>query len=524
MAKKRKLEASPGADRSELHRLLDAAKADHWDDGPRLALADWLEENGGEPDKARAEVIRLQLDASNGGPPWRAAAEQIRDRHVREWMPTNRDVFTHLLPTCERGLLAGGGSGADWGGGAAPDEAWRWVETARPSFVRMRELPAMLAAPRLRSVAHLDLGSDRRGVAALHHLCDAAALPRRLAFGCSADNLPLVARRLRPGLEGLTLWAHGGYSHGMGIRPLPCGDLLRSEAAAGLRCLILRWSGPSEGDAPLLAALPSLPSLRRLRLNGSHLTPASLPTLAGPSLRSLSLVLDGLPLAAVASLQDSACRDTLEELTVSHWHVGPVAAFSLPRLHRLSLTEGSLSAAKFATLAEGGTFAGLTVLDLSENALGAAGVSALAASLPEGPRLLALSACALRDAGVRRLAAWRGLSSVRVLMLDDNDITDAGLLTLAESPHTAALEGLSLRNNRRLTPAGLGPLLRSPLAARLTWLSLAYIGGGGAEAAPFEDAPPPRLRELRLGRRTRWTRVPGRLATLKAAMPGCAIE
>src|SRR4051794_10539075 len=36
MAKKRKLEASPIADRGEMLRLLEAAKADRWDEGPRL--------------------------------------------------------------------------------------------------------------------------------------------------------------------------------------------------------------------------------------------------------------------------------------------------------------------------------------------------------------------------------------------------------------------------------------------------------------------------------------------------------
>ena len=70
MAKKRKQEANPSADRSELRRLLEAAKADYWDDGPRLALADWLEEHGGEADRARAEVVRLQLDHDAGGPWW----------------------------------------------------------------------------------------------------------------------------------------------------------------------------------------------------------------------------------------------------------------------------------------------------------------------------------------------------------------------------------------------------------------------------------------------------------------------
>src|SRR5262249_52778498 len=83
-ARKRKLEPAPGADRRDRHRLLDAAKADHWDDGPRLALADWLEEHGGEAERARAEVIRLQLDTAGGGPDWSASVRRLREKWVGE--------------------------------------------------------------------------------------------------------------------------------------------------------------------------------------------------------------------------------------------------------------------------------------------------------------------------------------------------------------------------------------------------------------------------------------------------------
>src|SRR5262245_39832565 len=105
MAKKRKQEADPTADRSELRRLLEAAKADHYDDGPRLALADWLEEHGGEADRARAEVIRLQLDTDGGGPDWSLSVERLREKYVREWVGAGWERFSRKWPGCARGLL-----------------------------------------------------------------------------------------------------------------------------------------------------------------------------------------------------------------------------------------------------------------------------------------------------------------------------------------------------------------------------------------------------------------------------------
>lgn len=46
---------------SDREALLRAVRADPADDLPRLAFADWLEENGDQVDYARAELIRVQL-------------------------------------------------------------------------------------------------------------------------------------------------------------------------------------------------------------------------------------------------------------------------------------------------------------------------------------------------------------------------------------------------------------------------------------------------------------------------------
>jgi len=60
--------------RPGLLALLRACKDRPEDDATRLVLADWLEDKGGEADRARAELIRLQL-----GP-----ASDRRDARVKE--------------------------------------------------------------------------------------------------------------------------------------------------------------------------------------------------------------------------------------------------------------------------------------------------------------------------------------------------------------------------------------------------------------------------------------------------------
>src|SRR4051812_42241662 len=61
---------------SVLESLLIEARLAPGDDAPRLVLADWLEENGGEADRARGEFIRLQCQLAHA---------RVADRSDMEW-------------------------------------------------------------------------------------------------------------------------------------------------------------------------------------------------------------------------------------------------------------------------------------------------------------------------------------------------------------------------------------------------------------------------------------------------------
>jgi uncharacterized protein (TIGR02996 family) len=513
MTKKRKLEAVPTADRAELRRLLEAAKADHWDDGPRLALADWLEEHGGEADRARAEAIRLQLEADSGGIPWRLVVDQIRDRFVREWVGGgHRELFRNRLPWCERGLLVAGPAARAWDGPGVPDEAWHWVETVRPGSAKVRQLQPMLASPRMATVTRLDLEGAFSGPQGLRPTFEGIGPGlRSLAVSCAVGYIPFVARTLPSGLSELLL--HVRYP------PTTCPaleDLLTSSAVTTLESLSLGWASPDEAAAGLIAALPRLQ-----RLHLQHLMPSTpLAALTGPGLRGLEVGLGEQSLAALARLQESACRDTLTSLDVCGGSPhGEVLPFRLPRLRRLALAECYLNGARMTALAEGGTLEGLSDLGLSHNAPGPDGLAALTTALGPGLRRLDLSMCGLGDAEARRLAEWKGLASVRVLLLVHNNLTDKGVRALAESPHAGSLEAISLDSNGPITSAGITALLRGTAGKRLAWLSMARIASDWPVAEPFEAARPSCLRELHVG----WQGSRGRdqFARLKTALPDC---
>jgi uncharacterized protein (TIGR02996 family) len=105
MAKKNKLEPSETC-RSEMLRLLKAAKENPWDDAKRLVLAGWLEEHGNEADRARAEIIRLQIDEANGGPWWWHAVDRSLERDASVFVGRFSAFFAgRRVPHGERGLL-----------------------------------------------------------------------------------------------------------------------------------------------------------------------------------------------------------------------------------------------------------------------------------------------------------------------------------------------------------------------------------------------------------------------------------
>src|SRR5262245_66515414 len=89
---------------STLLRLLAAARGNPEDDGPRLVLADWLEEQG-DP---RGEFVRLEcrLEAMEDGDPqypvFRPRSDELAERYGEAWLAPVKAVGQGF--SSERGL------------------------------------------------------------------------------------------------------------------------------------------------------------------------------------------------------------------------------------------------------------------------------------------------------------------------------------------------------------------------------------------------------------------------------------
>src|SRR5262245_36768489 len=89
---------------STLLRLLADARANPEDDGPRLVLADWLEEHG-DP---RGEFVRLQVNLAKLEPddPAAAPAQRCHDELQQRYEPAWLGPLAVGAPLrCERGLV-----------------------------------------------------------------------------------------------------------------------------------------------------------------------------------------------------------------------------------------------------------------------------------------------------------------------------------------------------------------------------------------------------------------------------------
>lgn len=81
--------------------LLEAVLDSPEDDAPRLILADWLQEHGGEPEKARVIRSGMELHRLAEEEGWRRlpAAEWYAMRRARKWEVADADLVPALCPT-----------------------------------------------------------------------------------------------------------------------------------------------------------------------------------------------------------------------------------------------------------------------------------------------------------------------------------------------------------------------------------------------------------------------------------------
>jgi uncharacterized protein (TIGR02996 family) len=523
MAKKRKPEPA-GTGRGEMLRLLEAAKQEPWDDAPRLLLADWLEEHGGEADRARAEIIRLEIDQANGGPWWLGTVDRLLERHASAFVGRFGAFFAgRRVPYGERGFLMAEGTVKDWLSGVPDDEVWPWVDLARIQAIKPSQVPRLVASGLMATVPRLKFAHDcPLGPAGLR---EAARSPsqggvRSLCLTVPGDQLAAFAEALRPGLDELRMFTWRLTSAGWSAF---CG----SPGVAGLSGLSLDVPDLDDEGAARLAGAPGLASLRRLALVRNRLRGEGLSRLARLGLERLTLGRPEFGADSLGRLAGTRCAETLERLSVSFrarrkgTPALPPENLSLPRLRRLAI-RGLAGREVMERLAGWPMLGGLEELDLVNNDFKGEGLDPLLGSGHPGPRTLNLLDCGLGDDGVRRLAAWPGLATVRCLRLGRNGVGDEGLLALAGSPHTASLEALALGENRTSAARGLTALLRSPLGARLRWLGFEGDMTKGSVRAVAENAGPG-LRELQVGHPLLVTLGQDGLAALRARLPECAI-
>lgn len=266
------------------------------DDAPRLIFADWLEEEGGDPD--RAEFVRALLAVASPAtqdkrPHYRRARELLKRHAVRWYTPLARLV---LPEPYEPWLTRLAEAEVQYFPRGFLDQLT--IDT--PKFVANHD-PLLRLAPVVR-LALRSLGGNGRALAA----CPALRWMRELKF-VDYYRQPMEAQDMID----LANSPHLGRLRHLNLHRNNIGDvglraLVRSPWIVNLVALDLTENGLSEAGLTALASTPA-PALRQLRLNANAVGDAALAALeAAPwlgQLEELGLSDTGVTKAQVRRLQ-----------------------------------------------------------------------------------------------------------------------------------------------------------------------------------------------------------------------------
>jgi uncharacterized protein (TIGR02996 family) len=416
--------------------LLRSIVAHPDEDTPRLALADWLDEN--KPDEipspstgpsARAEYIRTQCRLADGAfddPDYPELLEQEAD--LADWLnthdphpePSLGDLETfHRYENGELGEYRRGFleniEFNDWG-----DEPEETVEAIASS------LQGAFAETSARTLRLVEPTTDEVSLFARHPVFGKlrGLFLDFVSGGNEDDAAAAIAKSPRStGLRRLL------FDFPLDVDG--CRSLARSRSLKNLEYFGLDYPV----STPALKALCRAKWFRNLRRLNLWLGGAdTLRELAEspPMPRLVSLALRGSTNATPTALRRFAASD------------------SFPALAYLNIDNQNLTAESVAILARGEW--PLRHLNLSNSAVRKAGIEALTAA-PFAPtlRVLELSECEIAAGGVQALAEAESLAGLRHLDLAGNPIGPVGLRALAVSQHLRGLRVLdvSQRDNRR---------------------------------------------------------------------------
>lgn len=434
--------------RPEVRAFLEDIREHPEDDAPRLILADWLDDNGDEIDRARGEFIRLQCYLARPEP-----TPPLLSRRLRQLLADYaEDWLGPLLPLVdgwrfERGMVHVAMQGIH---GFAPElhellhtETFAWVEG-----LTLRQMSGGLVAvaerlPLLDHIQVLTIEESRPSDTALgrlvcHH--GLAGLRKLNLAGCHVTAWvveALASEGHLPNLETLDLTRNYGGSQGLQA-------LARSSVLPRLRRLHLGFNNVSDEALATLAESPLIERLEALDLRGN-----------------LSCTAMGLE-----TLLDNPRAAALRQLNLSGVQVGSLSMQALARspvarvLRELYLDRVNLGNEAIKQLAFSEAFPALELLSLARNHLTDEALIALAhGCVPLRPRVLDLSHNHIDREGAVVLATSPLFERLEELDLEDNRICDEGAFALASSPVLGRLHFLDVGSNG-LTALGQAMLLR----------------------------------------------------------------
>jgi uncharacterized protein (TIGR02996 family) len=402
-------------------------------DGPRLAFADWLEEQGERP---RAELIRVQCELARGCAGGARLVQltlrqlELISRHEQTWLGPLRAHFYSRVSGFERGLIPQVFFGmAEFLRPKTQRTATEWFPRAGVLGLclsnRTRSLPDLYDCPLLHELCsltleHAALGDDGIGRlvagkacenlrsltwiehqasgAGLHHLADAASLRRLTSL--TLGHIPfrsaaLVALLESPHLRSLTTLCLSGARHWKDDLPL----LAESPGWRRLRELHLRDVDLNGSEFRCLLSPGRLAGLRKLYLSGNCLRSLGADALASRgALKNLETL-------------DFSLDHNFDSIDLSHLMA---ALYQLPALKHLSV-----NAPFFASLPEY-----LALLSRLES--------------------LDVRYCCLEEPSVRALLASRKLAHLRKLNAEGYEIDNKAISSLLRGVRRRRLQELEL--------------------------------------------------------------------------------
>lgn len=240
------------------------------------------------------------------------------------------------------------------------------------------------------------------------------------------------------------------------------------------------------GNAADLAVLLRASAMRRiteLTVNasigdGGAAAIAGSPNLTG--LRGLTLNVAGIRAAGAEALAASTTLGRLESLDLSSNTIGQAGAQAIAgavvfrNLRTLVLRNNALGPLGALAISMSPNFRQLTTLDLAANQLGTHGARALAGGRLRGLVSLNLGLNGLdAEAALVLASSPFPLASIERLTLTANNIGDAGLRALSESPRLARLTTLEVAGND-LGGAGIQAVCDSPHLLRLVTVDAGF--------------------------------------------------